>query len=816
MVAAAVVRADPAPFDLAGPTLEMRVTRGATTLPAAQVPTLAAGDRLWLKADLPQQQAAHYLMVAVFLRGSTNPPPTSWFMRCDTWAGKCASEGMTITVPSEAQQLLLFLAPETGGDFKTLMNAVRGRPGAFVRTSQDLNQATLDRSRLESYLKSVRTLGEAEPDRLKEAAPLLARSLAIKVDEKCLDKMAVLQAPCLMQGRESMILNDGHSASIAQALTSGPASDLAMDASGTAQLKYGYYGPYIGSLFDIARIFDSFHTAQYQYIPALTSASGSRLALTLNAPPSFHDPKSVLVLALPAIENPQLPPLHTVDAKGVFCARKVPLVLPVEGAPLVFSTSYAHGLTLRLSAGEGTTIELPVRADAERGGLVADTSGLNAEALGDTSHGVIRGYWGFDRYEGPSFQIADTRSQRWQVAPGDDAAVIVGRQDTLHIHAGNVHCVEAVTLKDAAGREARVEWKGVKPDELEVRLPLTDTAPGELTLLISQYGQPRPQSLALHGYAEAGHLESFTIHAGDSQGTLRGNRLDEVEKLSLKGVEFAPGALVTHDGHDELSMAPLSSQAAGLFRQGDASQARVALKDGRVIEVRALVDASRPSAALIGKSAQLSGSAGDIRIRLANVDELPQDAKLTFSLRAQSPDFFTHDAKIEVQAADGSTTVLDASTGAVTLQNSKVAVVTLDPARTLGPSAFGPLKYRLISEGVAGDWRPLAILVRLPQLKSLECPQSAEDTCVLSGVNLFLLDAVSANAQFAPAVRIPDGFPGQSLQVPRPLAGQLYVKLRDDPGVISVATVGVPPVAPDGAAPAPGLTRDAPGRVTPK
>jgi hypothetical protein len=67
-----------------------------------------------------------------------------------------------------------------------------------------------------------------------------------------------------------------------------------MEASSTAQLKYGYYGPYIGSIFDIARIFDSIHTAQYQYIPALASASGSRLALTLNAPPSFHDPKSVL------------------------------------------------------------------------------------------------------------------------------------------------------------------------------------------------------------------------------------------------------------------------------------------------------------------------------------------------------------------------------------------------------------------------------------------------------------------------------------------------------------------------------------------
>src|ERR1700730_15309893 len=212
LAAAAAAHADPANFHLAGPSIELEVTRGAMTLPASQVPILAAGDRVWMKADLPTAlQSAHYLMVAAFLRGSTNPPPANWFSRCQTWAGKCSQDGMTLTVPKEAQQLLGFLAPGTGGDFNTLVDAVRGRPGAFVRTSQDLNQATLDRSRLQRYLDAIRTLAEADPARLKEAAPLVARSLAIKVDEKCLDRIVSLQASCLLQGRESLILSDGHS-----------------------------------------------------------------------------------------------------------------------------------------------------------------------------------------------------------------------------------------------------------------------------------------------------------------------------------------------------------------------------------------------------------------------------------------------------------------------------------------------------------------------------------------------------------------------------------------------------------------------------
>src|SRR6202040_2871634 len=251
------------------------------------------------------------------------------------------------------QQVLIFLAPETGGDFKTLVSAVRGRPGAFVRSSQDLTQAALDRARLERYLSMIRALNNSDPAKIAQVAPLLARSLAIKVDDKCLDRIPELQAPCLTQGQESLILNDGHSTSIVEALTSGPGSDLAMEASFTPQLSYGYYSPYIASILDIARIFDSFRTAQYQYIPALASLHGDKLALTLNTAPSFHDPQSVLVAALPAVETPQLPPLHAVNPKEIYCAGRAALVLPVDGAPLVFSTGYAHDVTLSLTGTDG-------------------------------------------------------------------------------------------------------------------------------------------------------------------------------------------------------------------------------------------------------------------------------------------------------------------------------------------------------------------------------------------------------------------------------------------------------------------------------
>jgi hypothetical protein len=814
LVGAVQARADPAPFDLAGPILEVKVTRGAKTLPVSEVPNLAAGDRLWIQADLPATQSAHYLMVAAFLRGSTNPPPESWFFRCATWTGKCAHEGLTVTVPRDAQQVLLFLAPETGGDFKTLVNAVRGRPGAFVRASQDLNQATLDRGRLEIYLAAIRALNKTDPAKLKDTAPLLARSLAIKIDEKCLDRKAELQAPCLTQGQNALILDDGHSTSIVEALTAGPASDLAMEASVTPQLGYGFYSPYVASVLDIARIMDSFRTAQYQYIPALAPQQGDQLALVLNTPPSFHNPKSVIVVALPAVEQPQLPPLHAASPKDIYCARKKLLSLPVEGAPLVFSTAYAHDMTLSLVAKDGKLVELPAKADAAQGGFVVDTISSSTASLGDRTHGSLHGHWGFEDYDGPAFEFVNAHAQTWELAARDAGALIAGRENTVHLQAGSVNCVDGIMLVDADGKQLKAEWSTLKPNELEVKLPLQQTKPGAITVLVTQYGASQPQSVQLHAFSEATHLEHFAIHAGDSQGILTGSRLGEVASLTMEGIEFVPETLAANQSSNGLRMVARDAKAAVSLKQEDAAKASVTLQDGRVIDLSASVDAPRPSVRLIDKSVQLSPSSGESNIVLANQDELPQDAKLTFSMRAQLPRTFARDEKVEVATADESfSTTLSLGNGAITLESASVAVATLDPARAFGSSAFGPLQFRVLANGVVGEWQPLATLVRLPILKDLKCPSTPELACKLSGANLYLLDSVASDAQFNHAVHVPDGFPGYALPVPHPSDGQLYVKLRDDPSTVNRAALAAQQLPPSADEAARAIARRAAVRV---
>lgn len=794
VLGASVGHADPAPFDLIGPTLQVTVTRHDVALPITQVRTLASGDRLLLRAELPTSQSARYLMVAAFLRGPTNPPPSDWFFRCDTWTHGCQRDGLSLTVPDGAQQLLVFFAPETGGDFRTLVDAVQGRPGAFVRAAQELHQAALDRLRLGQYLSALQVLGATDPGQIKEAAPLLARSLAITVDEKCLDRIPALQAPCLMRRQESLILNDGHSDSMVATLTSGPASDLAMQAANTSALNSGAYVPYIGSILDIARLMDGFHTARYQYIPALTLQDGDRLVLMLNTPPSFHKPQSVLVTALAPIDMPQPPLLHAVDPKGEYCARRSPLVLPVEGEPIVFATGYAHDTFLAVTTRDKRVVELPAHADARLGGYVVDTKGLDGLELEPRTRATLRGRWGFAPFEGPAFTLVDPGVAAWSVAPADAGTTVVGHEDTLRLQSDGASCVIDVQMTDAGGITQPVTWKVVGPDQLELKLTLQDAQPGTVVLTLKSSGVKAPQTLSLTALADAGRLDGFAFYAGDDEGVLRGSRLEDVEGLALKRITFTPGPLRTTGAEDEMTMKATDPAAVTALKAGDTARATVRLRDGRTSKLNVTIGSPRPRAVLIAKKVQRAASTERLAIELADGDDVPVDARLTFSVRTQSPAAFAPDATIEVATAAGTcSTSLSLSRGDAKLETDQVAVASIVPSRALGASAFGPLQFRLVARGIPGHWQPLATLVRVPALTELQCPASSKKACRLRGDDLFLLAAVARDAGFTDPVAVPEGFPDDALSVPHPIDGRLYLRLRDDPS--SVHSVRFPPFA---------------------
>lgn len=61
------------------------------------------------------------------------------------------------------------------------------------------------------------------------------------------------------------------------------------------------------------------------------------------------------------------------------------------------------------------------------------------------------------------------------------------------------------------------------------------------------------------------------------------------------------------------------------------------------------------------------------------------------------------------------------------------------------------------------------------------------------GQNLFLIDSVASDSQFTHTIAVPVGFVDTTLTVPRPNGTLLYIKLRDDPGTVTMAALPVLP-----------------------
>jgi len=792
--------ADAPAFDLTGPKVDVHVKRGEITLPIGQVPTLQPGDRLWVHPDLPESQSAHFVLIVAFLRGSTNPPPPDWFTRVETWNKDVRSEGVFVTVPAEAQQALIFLAPETGGDFSTLRAAVRGRPGAFVRATQDLQAASLDRMRLDAYLAEVRATAPTDAKLLKERTENLARSLGIKVDQQCFDKPTDQQAPCLVQHTDGLVLDDSNAQSMVNQLANGATGDLMNQLSYSTMAGGGQFSPYVGAIVDTARILSSLHTAHFQYIPALAMPTKDTLNLRLNVPPSFRDPKSVVVVALPPVAPARPPPLHSVNAEEKYCVQKPGLVLPVEGAPAVFSTQLAYGLTLQLTTqadGKTASVELPVTADAAQGGLVP-TSAIPPLPVGEVT-AVLRGKWGFDDWEGPHFDLHAAQPGKWTLAAGEQSALVVGREDTLHLEGDNSICVDQVEELAAGGEPVKLTWKSPKPESMEVAVPMKDAAPGPVTLEIHQFGLKKPQGLALTAYAEAASLDRLTLSAGDQVALLRGNRLDEVAKADLEGITLKPSKLSRVEDFDQLAMKVEGSTTE--LDPGKSYVAKVQLQDGRKLKVRVTVELARPQILLLNKGVQEDDSATPSPVQLGSQDDLPLDGRLVFFLKSRVPANFPRNEKVEVAAVDGSfQTVLSLADSSLMLEDAKTAMATVDPLKRFGASAFGPVAVRAMSaEGVAGDWLPLGTLVRLPGFKDLRCPRSVVKPCILTGTNLFLASSIGATADLNNATDVPPDFTGTQLSLPHLANGTLYLKLRDDPSTVQTLTLPVTPMSPSAA-----------------
>jgi hypothetical protein len=802
---------DPAKFDLAGPKVDVRIQRGSVTLPIAEVPNLLVGDRIWVKADLPSTQSNHLLLIVAFLRGTTNEPPENWFHEVDTWDKKTV-EGTTIAVPQGAEQAIMFIAPETGGDFKTLRGAVRGRPGLFIRADAALNEASFEQLRIQHYLAAMKKLDSKDPKVIADRSAKLAETLALKPNPDCFKQPVDQQVTCLTVSSVPVLLSDGHEMGIAEAMSSGTASDLANNASYTSPMGAGLYSAYVGTIVDVVHLVSLLKTAQYQYIPGLAFPDGETLNLKLNAPPSFLNPKSVIVIALPAIQAAKLPPLKPHAPDEVACLKNPKMAMEIEGAPLVFSTKLAHDLVLHLNR-TGAPTDLPLRADAFEGGLVVATEekrkplddamarandavkpqGKVGSATDLTITGTVEGFWGFDHFVGPTLTLQQVDGKDWKIV--GDTQLLAGKDNKLTLKGEGTACVEHIALSPATGakdaKDMDVKYEPAKgdggkllKDTLALDVSLKSVEPGGYALGIKQYGDENQERVPLTAYNADIKLDAIKIHVGDKTAVLTGKGLGNVVSVEMDGQTFMPAG-----GSDDATV-HLEAKVAARPKDGDEAKAK--LKDGRVLTVKVASEAARPSLTLVSMNAS-PAQGGPLPVVLGGKDEIPLHGKLTFVVTTK--EVFPRTQHIEVATANGAVkTSLSLADSDLVLQDEHTAVATLDPLKAFGQSAFGPLAMRPVAaDGTPGEWTRLGVLVRTPEISAVKCTPADAATCAVDGNNLFLVQSFGAGKDFAKSAEVPTGFAQGEFTVPTPADGAtLYLKLRDDPGAVAMVKLPTP------------------------
>jgi hypothetical protein len=785
---AVAIRADDARFDLPGPKIDVSVTRGGATLPISQVPNLLPHDTLRVKADLPATQSNHLLLIVAFLRSTTNEPPENWFTKVETW--KQPIEGTTIVVPDGAQRALMFIAPETGGDFDTLRSAVTKNPGLFTRASMSLNKASLAEQRIHRYLDGMHSVPSGDKQAIESRSAKLAGTLALAPNPDCFKKPVDDQVDCLTQTSAAVLLDDDHGQTTANAISTGTSSDLVNEA---AQADGALYSAYVGTLVDLVHLAGSLHTAQYRYVPAISFPSGVTMNLKLNSPPSFYNPKSVIVIALPPIEPSHMPRLQLKDPSEVFCLADPSMTLPFRGTPALFSTSFSHDLAIVFGPKE-SGVRIALTSDAYDGGLIPanpipdgllDKFETRASDGSTILQGKIEGYWGFDRLNGPTLTFQHSSGDEWRLL--SSKALLTGEDAEATLQGRGTACVRNVTIVDSMGKSTQVTFaRDDRNGNIVLHLSLNGEPAGTYSLAVAQYGNPVVTEVRVPVYNKDIRIDKMLLGANGSA-ILLGEHLQKVAFVRVGDHTFVPSGV-------DPDQQGLQLNGPGTPSLYDASNATVMLKGGGVMTVPVAEEESGATLKLLSVDSTLSTPKGEIPVGLGSQRDIALHGMLHFVV--QSAGIFPRDQVIELSTADGAVhTSISLKSGELILQDDHTAVGTVDLDKAFGESAFGELRLRAVpGDGTVGNWVTLGKLVRRPHIVAVHCTSVGVPTCMIEGSDLFLALVFSTSEDFASAVPVPTGFDGSNFAIPmKPNShgSTIYMRLRDDPE--GLATIRTPP-----------------------
>ena len=209
------------------------------------------------------------------------------------------------------------------------------------------------------------------------------------------------------------------------------------------------------------------------------------------------------------------------------------------------------------------------------------------------------------------------------------------------------------------------------------------------------------------------------------------------------------------------------------------------LTDGRVLHRTDTVGAPRPAAAVVSRAVTPPQDSGPIRIDLGTGQVAPLGSVITFALRATDPKALSARTTVQVSADGGQTVTTIGRSSGLVLVDAVNALVKVDTGALFDRSTHGPLLYRLVANGMEGDWQPVVTLVRLPRITGYACTRGPQARCRLTGESLVQILALSADETFQAHTDVPVDLTAPEIEVPGNGASRtLFVKLRDDPATV--------------------------------
>lgn len=764
--------ADDQRFDLRGPTVLLSVTRSGVTLPIAEVPNLLPNDHLRVKANLPATQSNRLLLVVAFLRSTTNEPPDDWFTRIETWTPQ-GQHTTDIAVPVGAQRAVIFLAPAHSGDFDTLRSVVKKNPGVFSHAADSLFKVSLQQQRIERYLAGMQAVAQEEDKVIAARSAKLASALVLKPNADCFKQPVDDQVDCLTQTSAPMLLDSGSEQTISAAISTGASSDFINEAS---QNDGGVYSAYVGTVIDLVHLLGLLHTAQYRYIPAITLPQDASLNTRLNTAPSFGNPMSVIVVALPPIQASRLPDLHLATPRQAFCLRNPEMVLPLRGSTSFYSTEFAHDLYLDFG---GKT--LPITPDVLAGGLIRDLSRqVNGVApITDSADAPflrarLRGRWGFDEFDGPELLFQRSEGIGWKIMNGP---FLAGQTSPQQLNADATACLHNVFLRQPDGTASEIPFTMSDDGSINLSIPAQDRAAGKYLLQLSQYGSVAPIALPFTERAnEGGNVELASLSTDGKNVLITGKKLDEIAMVSTSAGKLAAASPVTQN--DAIfSLPPKWTVSVG-------DNLLVTYLDGRTQNISLVAEDATATLHVLSLQPSVENPPGELAIELLTAGAIPLHSTLHFMV--SSGGVVAPTDQIEIATVNGEANAVlsfQSPDASLMLEDAHTIVGRIDLDRKLGESAFGALHIRMIrANGEKGQWIEFGTLVRRPHLSSVHCDAK---TCALHGSEIFLLQEIGDTQDLQDAVKIPrtavaDDF---SFTVDKARVKTLYCSLRDNPTI---------------------------------